>query len=297
MAAGAYAASCGDKVQPKTTLTLTSDMSCPGNGGWAALIIPYGDATINLNGHTITCTGANCGRGSSSIGIVSTNNYIPNVKIVGPGKIIGFGTGIQVAADAPHGDGTGASISQVTIGGQGTTGIYVQNSGAPSCGTQISNMFTQPPPSFSIVNNQVSGQVQGIYVVGSHCGEVKGNLVADNNGYIQAIENVGVEVHGDYNEVSSNTLAHNGFGNNESWLGGGMKVGGNHNVIVQNYLTTHHAYGILLGGSANSARLNTSRFTTNGYDMVDYATGTTWNANNVCNTQNGLPAGICAAGE
>ena len=304
LATPVYAVSCGDYIQPNTTVVLTQNLSCQGKDGMGALNVPFGDATINLNGRTITCTGANCGTGASSIGIMSSNVSVPNVKIIGPGKIIGFGTGIRFAAyAAPLGDGTGLSISQVTILGPGRKGIWVTNSGAASCGTAIINILNPPPPNFSISDNLITGQVEGIYVVDSYCGVIENNQLMDNNGYVQSADNVAIGLYGDYNKVSGNVLAHNGFGNTTSYLGTGIRVGGGSNQISANYLTIHHAHGISIVGSkgGNAIYSNTARFTNyTGYDMADYTYGSSpnsWNSNNVCHSQYGLPAGVCNAGE
>ena len=304
LATPVYAVSCGDYIQPNTTVVLTQNLSCQGKDGMGALNVPFGDATINLNGRTITCTGANCGAGANSTGIMSSNVSVPNVKIIGPGKIVGFGTGIRFSAyAAPLGDGTGLSISGVSIIGPGQTGIWVANSGEASCGTTLINILNPPPPNFSIADNLITGQVQGIYIQASYCGEIKGNRLMDNNASFQSSENIGIGLYGDYNQVSENILAHNGFGNSQTYLGTGIRVGGGSNKIASNYLTIHHAHGIAVTGSkgGNAIYSNTARFTNyTGYDMADYSytsTPNSWNSNNVCHSQYGLPAGVCNAGE
>lgn len=80
----AHAVSCGDVV--RGTVTLTHDLHC--TTGWTALQVYDAGTTIRLNGKTLS--------GSSALqGInVSDAGY---VRIVGPGRISGFWTGVNAS--------------------------------------------------------------------------------------------------------------------------------------------------------------------------------------------------------
>jgi len=93
-ASGAHL-SCGDTVTTDTTLD--SDLTCTTTSG---LIIGADDITIDLNGHTIS--GAACGfcHGIRNGDFSATANPSPtfgfdDVKIKGPGTIVGFEQGIR----------------------------------------------------------------------------------------------------------------------------------------------------------------------------------------------------------
>lgn len=76
----ARAQSCGDTVT--SDITLTSDLHC--TTGWAALYVPVGGVTIDLNGHTL----------SGSRALVGINLYeASNVRIIN-GSIRGFRGGV-----------------------------------------------------------------------------------------------------------------------------------------------------------------------------------------------------------
>ena len=78
----AQAVSCGDVV--RGTVTLTHDLHC--TSGWAALQVYDDGVTIRLNGKTLSGSGALQGIHVADAGYV---------RIVGPGRISGFWTGIN----------------------------------------------------------------------------------------------------------------------------------------------------------------------------------------------------------
>jgi hypothetical protein len=295
----AYALSCGDYLAANTTVVLTQDLYCPGKQYEGALVAAGDNVTINLNGHNLICTGAYCGTDSFSTGIY---NYVPvkKFKIIGPGKVAGFGTDITIFASGQTAGGTtGLLISQVTVAGPSSYGISVGDAGTLPCNKQ-NNPFVIPPPAFEISNNQVSAVAVPLQITNSYCGLIRNNLIADNNGSGRGIINFGITSKGDYNLLIQNTVVHNGWG---SVGGGGISVEGSHNQVNMNYLTMNNAYGITVKGSNSGANLfygNTIRYTTNGPDLSDFNTGplgNSWNPNNTCSTQQNLPAGVCNPGE
>src|SRR5207245_2203262 len=117
---------CGDFVSGQ--VTLTNDVSCVDDGTKNFIIglaVVADDTTIDLNGHTISCSGPgfegscqssptyNFQLGSPiSVGIISTNRQ--NVKVTGPGTVTGFGTDIRLFS------GSGLQVKDVTVTGPPT---------------------------------------------------------------------------------------------------------------------------------------------------------------------------------
>ncbi len=84
----AAAVSCGDWIT--SNLTLTSDLTgCPAEG----LFIGADNVTINLNGHTISGTGS-----SAAINVLANKG----VRIVGPGTLRHFATGVAAGTGKDH---------------------------------------------------------------------------------------------------------------------------------------------------------------------------------------------------
>lgn len=77
----AAAQSCGDLVS--ANLRLERDLHCPGG---TALTVARGNLSIDLNGHTISGD-------ADTLAIEAT--ALRDVRIVGPGRIAGVGTGIE----------------------------------------------------------------------------------------------------------------------------------------------------------------------------------------------------------
>ena len=134
LSTSAYAVNCGSIF---SDVTLTLDLVCSNNG----FVVSGNNITINLNGHTLSCTGYNCGISDAiptSSGI--TSDGYSGLKVIGPGTIAGFSKGIHV------GGGTNHTVSSIVITGTGESGIEIKNVGTSACGTQIVNVLNPPPP-------------------------------------------------------------------------------------------------------------------------------------------------------
>lgn len=286
-----FAVTCGAHVTGN--FVLTSDLICSGAYG---LIVGDSNTTINLNGHTITCTGAEeCGPlpNSNLFTLVSygiMSDAYDNVKILGPGKIVGFTYAIQISR------GKGHVVSDVDLSGAGRIGIQISHLSTPDCGQGAVSIFNPPAPTFLLSNNRISWKWHGIDLKSSHCGVIKSNVLADNSLPFGSAPDYGIVVEGNSNQLVQNTIAHNGH---SDVAGGGADIAGDGNRVTGNYVTANAGYGIGISGSSNMITANTSRF--NGTaDMADYLPlmpYNSWNTNNTCNTQQWVKVVICGPNE
>jgi parallel beta-helix repeat protein len=308
-----YALSCGDPVLTNTVLN--QDLNCTGAmlaGSGAALTV-YSGVTLDLNGHTISCTDPSGYQGScqttkDAVEIADGISIFQahNVTIQGPGTIKGFTTGITATG------GSGIRILGVTITGPAPTpnappsarvyrnnGIMIYGVPCPLTSTFV--------PSASIVYNNISQQTSGVVVEGSGCVQVIANQIHDN---------IGTQGDGiDLISSSNNTVTDNQVVNNGSSLyavrGSGIAVYGfgsnvsSGNQIVNNSANGNCGNGIWVGDSAinNNVALNfalnnatTPACGTILYDVngLGQGPGNIWNTNNTCKTQSGgIPPGVC----
>ena len=125
---------CGDSVSGN--VTLMADLVCVNQSG---LKVSADNTTINLNGHSISCTGPGFAGSCQGpvgapvsglpVGIFSLNH--DHVTVIGPGTVSGFAFGVELDG------GKGLDVQQVTVDGpavpltlnqRGTAvGIYMRN--------------------------------------------------------------------------------------------------------------------------------------------------------------------------
>lgn len=180
--ADARALACGDTVA--SDVTLTADLHC--TTGWNALYLPVSGVTLRLNGHTL----------SGDIGLEGLSIFrASNVRILGPGRISGFWTGVNAtAADyltvqgVDFDGGNAGIIASDTLGTwlQGNDfrnihgwGVYVLAAGAsrPVLGAH------------TISDNLVLESVGGIFI----CGHANSDNLLKNN-TLQGIRDYGIEL-------------------------------------------------------------------------------------------------------
>jgi hypothetical protein len=170
----ACAANCGDSVSGN--VTLTNDLNCSGPG----LIVVGDHTTINLNGFTISCTGAgfagSCQQLNGPVGILSTG--FEDVSVVGPGTITGFHVSVRLLGPSKlHVDG-------VTVTGPRgprypnqhprlAVGVLI---GQANCAASPGNS-----PSAVVSNNDISNHTQACSLVAASCVKVMSNTIHDNN--------------------------------------------------------------------------------------------------------------------
>jgi hypothetical protein len=306
------AINCGDFVSGN--VTLTSDLSCSSTG----LTVFSSFTHINLNGHTISCSGGgyggSCQTTGGPVGIASHHHDF--VEITGPGVIRGFAVGIVLQS------GTGFLITNVTVTGppqtdvihnprpQETVGIAV---GSASCFFAFA-----PVPSAVLKSNDVSNHNMGIQLSQSNCAAVLGNSVHDNNG---PADSHGIDVLNTADSTINRNLVHANGGNSSvgnpdsgiTLLG----TGSSGNTVVNNTVLNNCGNGIVTfnGAQDNNIVHNVARFNATSlfpqcrpasvdlpkfFDLAEFneGPGNNWNPNNKCRTQSaGIPAGVCNPGE
>jgi nitrous oxidase accessory protein NosD len=294
---------------------LTADLHCTAQSG---LRVTADNTTINLNGHTLSCTGAGFGGSCQKAdGQVPTNTrgiesqHFNNVKIAGPGTITGFETGILVTYGAGH------TISGVTIDGPSVP--LAQNHRDMAAGIYLAavNCSTSGTGKTAVISsNDVSNQAAGIHVESSSCVEVRGNQIRDiNRGQGLAF---GMSLYKVYkSSFYRNTVT--GVGLNRQMDSGivSFQYTGS-NQIYSNTVSNNCGNGILMrpDSAQNTTSSNVARF--NGTssqqgrcdapaplggafgDLVDQnpLLSNTWNTNNICRVQLGnISAGVCGPNE
>lgn len=290
---------------------LHADMVCTNTWG---LWVNADNTTINLNGHTISCTGdgfmGSC-QGLATRGI-SVNEH-KNVTINGPGKITGFHTGVLFE------DGSGNTVQNVEITGPPSAG-YGNNLRPETFGVYV--FQASCPPDYStalkIAGNTISNQTLGINLVQSNCLKVNNNFVSNNRSDLN--ESTGIKLSDSgLNTIDANVVEYNG--NNDSrFVQAGVAVlgfGAINNTITNNQVTNNCSDGILftkanpganvvVGNTAKHNGESSQRGACKGVARGTYADlaeragagGNRISLGNICNTQAGpVPAGTCTAQE
>lgn len=192
----AHALACGDTVT--TSITLTADLHC--TTGWTALYVPVGNITIRLNGHTLSGDPALQG-----IGILDA----AKVRILGPGRITGFWTGINatradhLAVDGVSFEDTGSGVTisdtrAATVKNNDFRrlrgwGVYII--AVPGSRTTLGT--------HTILDNQMLDVIGGISI----CGHPNsGNLIKGNK--LQGVRDYGIHLYdaSNNNQVTQNEM-------------------------------------------------------------------------------------------
>jgi parallel beta-helix repeat protein len=306
----ASAVNCGDLVSG--TVNLTGDLNCTSAG----LIVAADHTTINLNGFTISCTGAgfagSCQMLNGPVGIESTN--FTKVKVIGPGTVSGFHVGIRMLGDAnlrvDSVTVTGPAAPDITTNTRGlNVGILI---GKTSCAAASGNSAAA-----TVTNSEISNHSQGIQLSDAECVKVDSNVIHDNN---SLGDSHGIDLIGSANNtISGNNLYANGGNNSLGNPDSGITMllaGSTGNTVTNNTVLNNCGNGIVAfngaGGntiSANTVRFNASSLTPQCRAVpavspfldlaeINAGAGNVWNANNLCRTQSaGIPAGVCNPGE
>jgi hypothetical protein len=305
----AYALSCGDTVSGN--VTLTADLACTDSNG---LIVGANGTTINLNGFTISCTGLAGGfLGScqptqtgptSRVGIQSINHS--NVLILGPGKVTGFGVGVDISG------GDGLRVIGVTITGPAPNSDFTADKRLLTVGVVVNASHCvfaalAPAPSFTVAFNDISQQTQGVQLSAAQCGVVAGNVIYDNAG---KYDSHGIDIiNSSANTIEGNQVLRTGVA--AAHTGDGISMfngaGGNtgFNNVVLNYIDDNCADGVdvFLGAHNNAIASNVIlnngiRCSVGGYTFYDVEAPTAGPGNNwindTCHSQgSGVPANTC----
>jgi parallel beta-helix repeat protein len=216
MAAPAAAqVACGDTVGPGGTVTLTADVG-PCDGMNTAIIVD--SATLDLGGHTLSCTDGNADD-DVPYGIV----LIGKKAAVRNGTVTGCWHGVVAAGSGKH------TVEDVTVTASYQDGVYVPEDSAKNRLSRITAVANLDD-GFEIrgAKNAVSSSMaqdngeDGIDLVDGIANKVTANTSSGN-------ADDGVDVGGVRNKVQGNTVAGNG--------GVGITVHGARNRIVGNTVT------------------------------------------------------------
>ena len=179
----AYALACGDTLSSDTTLT--ADLHC--TTGWNALYMPVGGVTLRLNGHTI----------SGGIGLEGVSVFTAsNVRILGPGRITGFWTGVNATrADYLTVQGVDFDNTSAGIIASDTLGTFLQGNDFRNINGWGVYIFAYPGASRSVLgahtiaDNLVLESVGGIFI----CGHANSDNLLKNN-TLQGIRDYGIHL-------------------------------------------------------------------------------------------------------
>ncbi|MET0655723.1 MAG: NosD domain-containing protein [Pseudoxanthomonas sp.] len=230
----AHALACGDTVSSDTTLT--ADLHC--TSGWNALYLPIDGVTLRLNGHTLS--------GDIALAGVSVSNA-RNVRILGPGRITGFWTGVNATgADYLTVQGVDFDNTNAGVIASDTLGTYLQGNdfrNIDGWGIYIAAPAGSRPVlgAHAIADNLVLESVGGIFI----CGHANSDNLLKNN-TLQGLRDYGIHLL-------------DGSGNNE---------------IRQNQLLKIDTAGLVLRGSrANTVKGNKFDHGATGIAMIPQFSG------------------------
>lgn len=323
--ASAHALTCGQAVTGH--VTLTADLSCQNQDG---LLIQTNDVTIDLNGHTISCTSPSGFMGScqpvGSTGLlcclgISIPGAVSGTIIRGPGVISGFSVGIWGGEIQGV---VGLLIQGVTITGPAIppSSDFDNHRGGAS-GIQVSHAACSPlAPGYTVTieYNDISNQGNGIGLSGTSCTLIHANNIHDNS-WAGGGSGIATGQFGNQpangNVIFDNIVVRNGSSVTAlPWEGqeGGILITGNsgNNQVFSNNTSGNCGDGIALWSGAHdnvvvaNLSVNNSTSTYKGqcfavspgtfFDVANRneGAGNTWTTSNTCNTKNaGIPAGVC----
>jgi parallel beta-helix repeat protein len=228
-----HTVSCGDTIT--SSVTLTSDLSCPGADG---LKVGADNVTINLNGHTI--------RGDGSPGVSGVYNAGFDHVTIENGAVANYFDGIVIWSKSSTDRALYNVVKGVTVTGAVDMGI--QLNGAPNCrvvGNSVfrtksgSNIFVWNHSDRCLIsdNTVVKTSFYGIAVASSRGVRVLRNLVASGR-------SSGIVVGGQRYKISQNKV----FGNRGPGI---LFSGGNNNTFSKNTVSGNGA-GLLIGRGAGT---------------------------------------------
>ena len=218
---------CGDTITTDTTLD--SDLlDCPGYGVW----IGADDVTLDLNGHTISGTGAGMGIRNQAFDRVVVEN----------GVVTGFQGGIWLLGTIEN------RLSNLTVTANDLDGIRL----LPLGGTVASSGNV-------IEHSRIHGNGQGIVLIRSTGNRLDENVVAGNDKEgVQLTDSSG-------NRIETNSVSDNGQPDFARKVG--IALSRSHdNRIAQNSVSGHLGEGITLEGSHGN-QLQRNLLEDNGYSI------------------------------
>ncbi len=224
---------CGDTLLVDTVLN--ADLNCVNE---TALFIGAIDVEVDLNGHTIDCTGAGYLGSCQGLGFSGVDqDGFTGMTVTGPGTIDGFTWGVFV-------DATGANVKDLFITGPASLGIGL-NPRALAQGILVTGILC--PIDFdttvNIHGNEIDNHGQGVALIDANCVNIHHNVIHDNNS--DSFESSGILlVRSDNNKIQHNDV----FNNGEDLLidGGILLYTSDSNNIHQNDVSNNNGEGISL---------------------------------------------------
>ncbi len=290
-------------TSPDTAYVVTANISTT-VAGQTCITLDVGSATLFLGGFTITCTG---GQGSTEKGVKVAG--VSNVTVIGPGTIKDCNKGVHIDPSSnllvkgllitgPPSPGAGSNPRPAS------QGILVQGTVCPTPADTVVN----------IMDNEVENHTEGIELDNADCVNVHRNFVHDNNSDPIPCRGIVLANGSDNNNIGHNVVTENG--ENLAGDAGIAVLGGTTNIINHNDTSGNCGDGIRVEAAGNHMVGNTSKGNPNTglattqcfaatvppgpfFDMRDTAgaSANKWNKNNICNTESGLPAGVCSPSE
>ncbi len=256
----AAAVSCGSSVGPGGTVTLTSDLKCDGDG-----LYVHGPVTLDLDGHTISCT-------YHGLGILIRGHGATVMN----GRVTKCDPGIaSLKSESDSG------------GGNAIFGMEVDNNSCFSCVESFeffgSGIYIEDGGGDSIVGNVIrNNEMEGLKINGGGSNAIFGNTFRKNG-------DDGVKDNASYDTYTGNFFFSNGdpyatadcFPFCGEGLGRGLEILDSHNTILGNIANNNNMEGIYVSGHSNTIVGNAAK--KNGtYDLWDNNSdcdSNTWNAN------------------
>jgi parallel beta-helix repeat protein len=268
------------------TYALTADIAVVDA---SCISITASDVTLDLAGHTISCTGTGFGGSCQvptfeSTGVLVASS-VSGVSLTGPGTIAGFDNGVVV-------EDSNALVKGITVTGPG-------GCDPASCSRPISNgILALGLSGVNLIRNEVSNYAFGLRLIevqcpgGSAACVLNGNTLRDNNCVgIQLPDSTGYT-------LTQNVARANG--SDPCFPTAGIGLGGTGHTLVNNDSSNNFGFGIAAGPGVNGNTIanNTARGNTLADLRAFPGTTNTWNNNNRCNTESGeVPTSVCNPGE
>lgn len=293
------APACGSTVSGK--VVLDADMNCVET---SALKVGGDNTTVDLNGHTIACTGAGYQNSClDSAGISS--EYFNNVTIKGPGKITNFAKGVSFRG----GMGT---VRDLDISGPKSPGLGF-NPRDRGTGILVEDLYcgqASDPINVFLINNTISNLLTGIRLNYGVCTSVTHNSIHDLNSDVANA--TGIYLYNtQWDTLDSNRIEAVG-GNRSTGEAGILFYYAGASEVTNNVVSNNCGDGIQLGYMARSVSVKKNIARNNGTtslngqcqppspgffaDLASRNAGdyNVLNKNNECQTQLGpIPAGVC----
>lgn len=226
-ATGAHAVSCGDTIT--TSTTLTADL---GPCGTNPALTVQGPATLNLNGHTVSCISSQNGIRLTNRGATLRNGVVTACQ---DGVVLdGTGDHRVERIVAKDNNSSGFQGNFTSIGNTLTQSAAVANGG---------DGFTMEGDETALSDNTATGNSDSGFDVEGDQSSLRGNRATNNGGD-------GFTIDAAEAKVSKNVAQQNGDS--------GFTIGGSNQAVGQNQTFANGFYGINFYGTDSKLQKNTA---------------------------------------